>query len=271
MVPIIGKLLHFSASKSLFFFITSSDSERNKHRSYPILLSCWCSKSWGQFCCMSLIADELLILIFFVHAQYGAVSGFIWPTFEGIAGWLKFCESSHRWGTCPPKLLMLKLLCLLKDLSSPLGYMCVCVCVTLELVFTRNMSSIASMKGSDCSVWLCMSVLSNKSPVLLCVAADFGCCGPDSSAGVRFPKALQWGISESIPSSISRQAHQLCSSCCMSNDFTFLHSLFDASMKEICHGDAKMGSRMHRLHCHILMPVSYLVSLSANWGPLVSP
>jgi hypothetical protein len=68
---------------------------------------------------------------------------------------------------------------------------CVCVCVTLELVFTRNMSSIASMKGSDCSVWLCMSVLSNKSPVLLCVAADFGCCGPDSSAGVRFPKALQ--------------------------------------------------------------------------------
>ncbi len=129
MVPIIGKLLHFSASKSLFFFITSSDSERNKHRSYPILLSCWCSKSWGQFCCMSLIADELLILISFVHAQYGAVSGFIWPTFEGIAGWLKFCESSHRWGTCPPKLLMLKLLCLLKDLSSPLRYMCVCVCV----------------------------------------------------------------------------------------------------------------------------------------------
>jgi hypothetical protein len=74
---------------------------------------------------------------------------------------------------------------------------------------------------------------------------------------------LQWGISECIPSSISRQAHQLCSSCCKSNDFTFLHSLFDASMKEICHGDAKMGSRMHRLHCHILMPVSYLVSFSA--------
>jgi hypothetical protein len=154
MVPIIGKLLDFSASKSQFFF-TTSDSERNEHRSYPILLGFSCTKSWGQFCCMSLIADELLILISFAHAWVLSMVQFLDsydPPLRGLQDDLNFVSprigevraplNYSCWNCC----VFWKIWALPSDI-----YLGVCVCVTLELVFTHNMSSIASMKGSDCS------------------------------------------------------------------------------------------------------------------------
>jgi hypothetical protein len=71
---------------------------------------------------MSLIADELLILISFAHASVLSMVQFLDsydPPLRGLQDDLNFVSPRIGEVCAPPKLLMLKLLCLLKDLSSP--------------------------------------------------------------------------------------------------------------------------------------------------------